>query len=215
MHRAAARRRLGSRVSRGAGGRAAVELGGEAPLRAGDLVAVAEPQPAQARCACASRARIRPRPDSDRSARAARRSPSRAAARRRRGAAAARRRGGAWADLLLRLLDLGVGRLEASTSWTMMQILPASLWSTRPRTSTISSASSSSRRPPSAFSNTTISTLPSRSSSVANIIVEPERVRIFFDSVIMPPTFTQSPSRCSATWRSRQSALAAAPRARA
>ena len=31
----------------------------------------------------------------------------------------------------------------------------------------------------SAFSKTTISTEPSRSSSVANIIVEPERVRIF------------------------------------
>ena len=37
--------------------------------------------------------------------------------------------------------------------------------------------------------------LPSRSSSVANIIGVPLRVRIFFDSVIIPPTFTQSPSR--------------------
>ena len=76
-----------------------------------------------------------------------------------------------------------------------MQTLPASLWSTRPRTSTIASLAITLSAAASAFSKTTISTEPSRSSSVANIIVVPLRVRIFLDSVIMPPTFTHSPSR--------------------
>ena len=35
----------------------------------------------------------------------------------------------------------------------------------------------------------------------------PLRVRIFFDSVIMPPTLTQSPSRWSMTLAVEQSAL--------
>ena len=40
---------------------------------------------------------------------------------------------------------------------------------------------------------------------MANIICVPVRVRIFLDSVIMPPTFTQSPSFCSSTWAQLQS----------
>ena len=88
-----------------------------------------------------------------------------------------------------------------------MQTLPASLWSTRPRTSTIASLAITCSAAASAFSKTTISTAPSRSSSVANIIVVPERVLIFLDSVIMPPTLTQSPSRWSMTWAVEQSAL--------
>ena len=94
-----------------------------------------------------------------------------------------------------------------SASWTITQLLPASLWSTRPRTSTISSAAITCWTASSVFSKTTISTLPSRSSSVANIIGVPVRVRIFFDSVIIPPTFTQSPSRCSGSWAQPQSAF--------
>ena len=88
-----------------------------------------------------------------------------------------------------------------------MQTLPASLWSTRPRTSTIASLAITLSAAAIAFSKTTISTEPSRSSSVANIIVVPVRVRIFLDSVIMPPTFTQSPSRWSITCAVEQSAL--------
>ena len=46
-----------------------------------------------------------------------------------------------------------------------MQTLPASLWSTRPRTSTISSGASTPSAAASAFSKTTTSTVPSRSST--------------------------------------------------
>ena len=88
-----------------------------------------------------------------------------------------------------------------------MQTLLASLWSTRPRTSTISSVASTPSAAASAFSKTTTSTVPSRSSTVANIIVEPLRVRIFLASVIIPPTFTHSPSLRSGISAIAQSAL--------
>ena len=79
------------------------------------------------------------------------------------------------ADLVLGLVDLGVRRVERSTSWTMTQTLPASLWSTRPRTITICvGARARSSAAAIAFSKTRSSTWPSRSSSVANIIVEPD-----------------------------------------
>ena len=48
--------------------------------------------------------------------------------------------GGERGGLVLRALDLGVGRVErASTSATLTQTLPPSPWSTVPRTSTIES----------------------------------------------------------------------------
>ena len=55
----------------------------------------------------------------------------------------------------------------------------------------------------------TTSTLPSRSSMVANIIVEPERVRIFFAADTMPPIFTHSPSLRPGRSAHEQSTLAA------
>ena len=55
------------------------------------------------------------------------------------------------------------------------------------------------RSPAMTFSKTSSSTWPSRSSSVANITVEPERVLIFLHAAIIPPTFTHSPSRRSGT----------------
>ena len=93
------------------------------------------------------------------------------------------------------------------TSWTTMQTLLASLWSTRPRTSTISSAANTPSAAAIAFSKTTTSTVPSRSSTVANIMFEPLRVRIFLASVIMPLTFTHSPSLRSGISAIAQSAF--------
>ena len=88
---------------------------------------------------------------------------------------------------------------KAATSATLTQTLPFSPWSTVPRTSTIWSVCSVASLATITFSNTSSSTCPSRSSSVANITVEPERVLIFLDAEIMPPTFTHSPSRRSGT----------------
>ena len=78
---------------------------------------------------------------------------------------------------------------------------PASILSTRPRMTTMLSSSSAPSAAVSAFSKTRTSIWPSRSSIVANIIVEPARVRIFFAAATMPPIFTQSPSLRSPTLR--------------
>ena len=97
---------------------------------------------------------------------------------------------------------------KASTLCTTRHVLPASLWSTRPFTITTSSTASAASCSASALPNTSISTAPSRSSSVANIMWSPLRVRMRLASVMIPPTVTQSLSRRSASAEIGQSTRA-------
>ena len=153
-----------------------VQLRAQRAVAARDLVAVAEPQASDAgpRVHLEDELRV-PRIAVEEVAelvdhrRAQARGVDPAAERHRRG-------GGRLAgELLLGLLDLGVRRREPLGVLDDDAALAGLLVSTRPRTSTISSAASSFSTASRVFSNTTISTLPSRSSIVANIIGVPER----------------------------------------
>ena len=95
------------------------------------------------------------------------------------------------------LAALAISSLSGSkrvASWTTSLVSPRSLWSRRPRTRTIASGAITWALSASSALKTSISTCPSTSSRVANIIWLPLLVRIFLQSTTIPPTVTQAPS---------------------